>query len=372
VLLTNAVLEEAMKLGLFCQSTRVGVPPQDSWQQDLEDIIHADGLGFTETWVAEHIGGGSRMAVMPAVDLFICKAAGVTRNMRFGPGIRNLPFHHPVEVAIQAAMCDVLTGGRYNAGFGSVRAAGERSYFPQFGIDATVADERDMVQEAIDLILQCWMADEPFDFEGRFWHGEGIIVHPKSLQQPHVPVGMANSGTIATAQYIGRQGFFPLYYFFDTAQQLKELADAYVEAGEAAGKNPSRDNLRVSRIVYLADTDKEARDRIRDDIQPRLERYRQNSRLRHLQRSVGENASLDEVDFDFLVDAGIFLVGSPDTVYQRIQELYEEMGGFGVLLSVIGHSIATLEERKRSRQLFVDEVAPRLQSLQPAVAAAAS
>jgi len=352
-----------MRFGLFCQSTRRGIPTQDAWEEALQDIIDADELGFEETWVAEHLGGGSGMSVIPVVDLFICKAAALTNQMRFGPGIRNVPFHQPVEVAMQAAVCDTLTNGRYMAGFGSVRAPGERNYFKQFGIDAELSDERDMVLEAIDLILKCWTEPEPFDFQGRFWHGEGISVHPRPIQKPHPPVGMANSGTVATAQYIGRQGFFPLYYFFDTAPQLDELATAYVEAGLAVGRSVSRHETRLSRVVYVADTDQQARNDIRGDIEPTLDARRAGARLRHLQRSLAPGDSLDDLSFDYLVDNGIFLVGSPDTVYQRIKEFYDEMGGFGVLLALIGHQIGTLDQRKRSRRLFMEEVAPRLHDL---------
>src|SRR5439155_9905915 len=246
----------------------------------------------------------------------------------------------------------------------------------EFGIDQDLSDERDMVFEAIELILKCWTETEPFDFRGKFYHGEEILLHPRPIQKPHPPVGMANSGTVATAEYIGKQGFFPLYYFFDTALQLDELAAAYVEAGLAAGRAVSRNETRLSRVVYVAETDQQALDDVRDDIEPTLDARRAGARLRHLVRSLAPGDELDDLNFDYLVDKGIFLVGSPDTVYQRIKDFYDEMGGFGVLLTLIGHQIGTLEQRSRSRRLFMEEVAPRLRELTPdaaqAVAAATS
>src|SRR5439155_11519678 len=138
----------------------------------------------------------------------------------------------------------------------------------EFGIDQDLSDERDMVFEAIELILKCWTETEPFDFRGKFYHGEEILLHPRPIQKPHPPVGMANSGTVATAEYIGKQGFFPLYYFFDTAPQLRELADAYVAAGQAAQSSPSRNETRLSMVVYVGETDKEACNDVRPDIEP--------------------------------------------------------------------------------------------------------
>ena len=55
---------------------------------------------------------------LPSADLFICKAAALTKQIRMGPGIRPLPFFHPLQVATDCAVCDHLTDGRYIAGFG--------------------------------------------------------------------------------------------------------------------------------------------------------------------------------------------------------------------------------------------------------------
>ena len=48
----------------------------------------------------------------------ICKAAALTKQIRMGPGIRPVPFFHPLQLATDAAVCDHLTNGRYIAGFG--------------------------------------------------------------------------------------------------------------------------------------------------------------------------------------------------------------------------------------------------------------
>src|SRR5438045_1913792 len=113
---------DAMRFGLFSFNARGYEVAADSWEEDLWEIRIAEGLGFEETWIAEHVT--ARFAdQLPAVDLFICKAAALTERMRFGPGVRPLPYYNPVQVATQAAVCDHLTGGRYMAGFGGARGA---------------------------------------------------------------------------------------------------------------------------------------------------------------------------------------------------------------------------------------------------------
>ena len=73
-----------------------------------------------EAWISEH---GSLMTFnapdqMPCADLLICKALSLTKQIKMGPGIRPLPFFHPLQVATDCAVCDHLSDGRYMAGFG--------------------------------------------------------------------------------------------------------------------------------------------------------------------------------------------------------------------------------------------------------------
>src|SRR5438046_776273 len=109
-----------MHIGMFSNGNRHRPIAQPTYEEDLREIILADELGLRECWVSEH---GVFVAFnapdqLPSADLFICKAAALTKQIRLGPGIRSLPFHHPLQIATEAAVCDHLTGGRYNAGFG--------------------------------------------------------------------------------------------------------------------------------------------------------------------------------------------------------------------------------------------------------------
>ena len=109
-----------MKIGLFSNGNRNNALAKTSYDDDLHEIILADRLGISEAWISEH---GTFLAYqrpdqLPSADLFICKAAALTKQIRMGPGIRPLPFFHPLQVATECAVCDHLTNGRYIAGFG--------------------------------------------------------------------------------------------------------------------------------------------------------------------------------------------------------------------------------------------------------------
>lgn len=153
-----------MQFGLFSNGHRLNDVAKTSYEEDLAEIVLADKLGIQEAWISEHgsLVNFQRPDQMPSADLLICKAAGLTKQIRMGPGIRALPYYHPLQVATDMAVCDHLTNGRYLAGFGVGLGGGSK---PQRG--PVRGDRRAMTHEAIDLILTAWTAPEPFD-----WHGE--------------------------------------------------------------------------------------------------------------------------------------------------------------------------------------------------------
>lgn len=349
-----------MRFGMLSRNGRDVPIAADSWDEDLWDIVTADELGFQEVWITEHIHG-SGPDHLPSADMMICKAGGLTKQIRFGPGIRPIPNYHPIMVAMEAAVADHLTGGRYMAGFGGAGPLG--NYFRQFGVDRDPTEKRAMMHEGIDFILKCWTEDEPFDFHGQFWHGEGIRVQPKPLQNP-LPVGLAVSETISTAELAGRMGFMPLHSQYEGPAQLKELGSAFERAAEAEGRHGVRKDVRIARFIHVSDTDKAARDEIRESMEPWVQYIRKGPiSTRHLIPRLSPGMELRDVTFDYLIDSGIYFVGSPDTVCSRIRDLYDEVGGFGVLLLEVGRGTGPRELRQHCWSRFMNEVAPRLADL---------
>ena len=69
-----------------------------------------------------------------------------------------------------------------------------------------------------------------------------------------------------------------------------------------------------------------------------------------------------EITLEYLVD-NIWIVGSPDDVEAKIRALYEEVGGFGVLLAM-GHEWSPKDPWVNSMELLANEVLPRLSDLE--------
>jgi alkanesulfonate monooxygenase SsuD/methylene tetrahydromethanopterin reductase-like flavin-dependent oxidoreductase (luciferase family) len=352
-----------MQFGLFSNGERSNRIASISWDEDLEEIRLADKLGFCEAWVAEH-PGGNRVDAQPCADLFIVKAAALTKRLRFGPAIRPLPFYHPAQVATEAAVCDHLTGGRYMAGFGG-GIGGPGAALRSRGINVQTRDDaRAMMHESIDFILRCWAEPGPFDFEGRFWQAQNIKTQPKPLQQPRMPVGLAVTESLSSAELAGRLGFLPLHSFHDVASSLSEHHRAFVAAAKAAGRKPSRNDIRITRYIHVSDSVKKAKEEIRDSMTPHIERRKRDFAWQ-FNRCMPPSGKIEDVTFDYLVDSGVYFVGDPDTVAHQVKDLYREVGGFGVLLLTAGKDIGSRQQRARSLRLFAQHVAPRLVDTDP-------
>ena len=106
-----------MKLGTFMMPLH---PPEKSrticFEEDIELVVLADELGFTEAWVGQH--HTVAWEPIPSNDLFIATVLPRTKNIRFGTGVSIIPQHHPANIAVRLAFLDHLSRGRIYCGFG--------------------------------------------------------------------------------------------------------------------------------------------------------------------------------------------------------------------------------------------------------------
>lgn len=355
----------------------------DSYDVDLSEIVAADELGFREAWIAEHVSrttsgidfqfdAAEGHDVLAAVNPFIGKAAALTKHIRLGPGVRPLAWYQPLQVALEANVCDHLTRGRYMLGIGTGGYSNNQMEQRGIGDEVGGLDPRQRTQgveterhgrwhEAMDLIMKAWTAQEPFDYEGRFYRGKRAFVKPGPYQKPHPSVGVACSFSAPSVEFAGRKGFLPVFAQYTEAAKLRELGDVYVRAATAAQQPVGRKDIRATRYVYVADSDEQARRAFAPGVAREMENL--NTRFVVQSRYLRQGDPPEAMNFDYLVDAGYVIPGDPDTVFERLKQDYEASGGYGVLLLVMGHDVATLEQRTRSMSLFMHEVAPRLNEL---------
>lgn len=341
-----------MQFGLFSNGQRRNAVARTTYLEDLDEVVLADELGMREAWLSEH---GTFVAFqapdqLANADLFICKAIERTKQIRLGPGIRPLPFFHPLQVATDAATCDHLCDGRYMAGWGLGIGNGDG----QRGA-VQAANQREMMREAIDIILKAWTTEGRFDFEGKFWQGKRWHVIPKPLTKPRMDVGIACSRSDSTLELCAEYDFFPLLSWTPTQEQMKQMMLSYLNAPKA--KAPDRRKIRASRFIYVADSRAAAKKELKDaDVLSLVKSGRLDAQIRP-----GETR--DDMTMDKLIDRGAFFCGDAASVYEQCKNFWEETGGFGVFLLMAGKDWGTNEQRARSMREFMTVVAPRLQKL---------
>jgi limonene 1,2-monooxygenase len=353
-----------MEFGIFSNGFRPHTTASQTYQEDLAEIVLADQLGFRDAYISEHHGEPvyiGKVDTLPVPELLMCKAAALTKRIRMGAAVKLIHLAHPVDTAIQAAVTDHVVGGSrfifgFGTGFPSPLFADER------GLSYT--DRHERLRESLDLILKCWTAPEPFDWEGKHWRGKGIVATPQPLVAPHMPMATATD-TEAMIDLAGARGYALLTAQLEPAGSIRKKGDRYARAAKAAGRTMPLNNIAAARYVYIADSRREAMDDLRPSINYELGYQIKRGLIRVLTSSYGLTFPGGQVTFDQLAEAGFYCIGDPDSVARQIREFYEAAGGFGTLLIVTGKNWATQEKVFRSMRRFMAEVAPQLRGLVP-------
>ncbi len=358
-----------MRLGYFTMPSH---PPErslkDGHDWDLQNLIWADELGFEEAWIGEH--HAMVWEPHPSPDLLVVEGFRATKNIRIGPGGICLPYHHPVELANRMAMLDHISGGRLNFG---IAASGSPTDWEMFGVDGMGGENRDMVNESVEIIMNIWDPKPGWKFEGKYWKAAVPTPIPPLLQQhilpvqkPHPPIGVAGlSSPSPTLTMAGERGWIPMSLNLNPAYCASHW-DSYEAGARKGGHTVSRRDWRMVREVFVADTDEEAWELSVNGEMGRM----MNEYFLPLLKAFGFTDFLkaeattpdDQVDAAYCAEHN-WLIGSPQTVAEKIEKVYADTGGFGVLL-LFGFDYLDHEPAwKRSMELLANDVMPRVAHL---------
>ncbi len=342
----------------------------ETLDSDLDQIVTLDGLGYREAWIGEHFTAGWENLAAP--DLLIAKAIPLTKNIILGTGVSCLPDHDPFVLAHRIAVLDHLAKGRFYWGVGAGSFIGD---FEVFGIDPKTGEQRDLTNESLEFILNLWNDPKPGLYENKRWKFKvpnpvaevGLGVHTKPYQKPHPPIGVAgitaSSGTLRIA---GANGWIPMSINFITKNVLRTHWQSVEDGAHETGRTPDRSMWRVARDIYVAETTEDARRDVKEGTLARdfteyffkmVPRIRGNLDIFKMDKGMADS----DVTPDYLLD-NLWIAGSPDDVARQIRELYEYVGGFGVLL-VMGHEWKPRDKWERSMRLLAEEVMPQLADL---------
>jgi alkanesulfonate monooxygenase SsuD/methylene tetrahydromethanopterin reductase-like flavin-dependent oxidoreductase (luciferase family) len=202
-----------------------------------------DRAGFDSIWVTEHhfTDDGYLAAIMPA----LAAIAARTTRVAIGTYVLLAPFYHPLRLAEDTAVIDIISEGRLRLGIGLGYRAEE---FDGFQVPRTQRLGRTL--ETIEILKRAWTG-ERFSFEGKHFQFRDVRVLPRPLSQPHPQLlwgGMA-------PRAIERGAELDLSFACNLGQREVAL---YREALRRRGKDPAAYDIVNSRTMYVADSADEA------------------------------------------------------------------------------------------------------------------
>ena len=208
-----------------------------------------DQLGFDTMWLTEHHFQYEGYEVLPNLILFGQHLASLTKDLRLGQMFNVVPQWHPLRLAEDFALADIVTGGRmeFGVGRGTVpREAWALGTVVASGDNAMSAEHdrinREVFEESMEVIKLAWYEDR-FSYRGKHWvfppddvPDRGTTVRdltmiPKPLRKVDVYQPISSPETI---EYVPRAGHKAVYWLTN-AESQKQKWDRYAEIREEIG-----------------------------------------------------------------------------------------------------------------------------------------
>lgn len=166
----------------------------------------------------------------------------------------HVPTIHPVMAAKQVTTIDHISGGRMAL---NIVTGWHTPEIEMFGAKQLPHDERyDMTQEWFDIVRQLWIAEEPFTYEGKYFHVHDALISPQPLQQPY-PVVM-NAGGSPAGRHFGAKNCDVVFINADAKQQTPEGMKEKVDLFKRLAKEEYGREILVWTNAYIVQEDTEA------------------------------------------------------------------------------------------------------------------
>jgi putative FMN-dependent luciferase-like monooxygenase len=284
------------RLGFFTRLLDL-TDPAERYRLATAQIIHAERFGFDSAWVAQHHfhedEGG-----LPGPLVFLAQVAAQTSRIRLGTAIVTLPLELPIRVAEDAAVLDLMSGGRLEVGVGP---GGNLSAFEAFGLDS--AERGTLLAGHLQVLRDAW-AGRPLSGGDRLYPSTPHLVE-RIWQATFTVDGARRAGAAGDGLMLSRAQPRPANApDLSLAEIQNPMIDAYL-AALPEGRQP---RILASRTVFVADDRKEAMRFAEAGLE------RQRERLIRTGRAAASGSVGD------LIGAFNVHLGTPDDVIASLQE----------------------------------------------------
>ena len=317
----------------------------------LEQVQLIEELGYDAVWFGEHHYSGYSFGAPAVVAM---AAAGRTRRLRIGTGVSLVPLHHPLVLAEEYAMLDVLSNGRLEYGIGR----GFLAYaYEVLNVDMAQSVER--YREGTELIIKAWTADAPFSFKGKFWELTDYNFSPKPVQKPHPPVYSSGTRTPESYSWAGSKGLnLCTAFFIPDRQMVADNIRIYRETLRRNGYDPAQREVIGVVPMYCGESREEAR---RHGGEYVLNYFKFFDALDRRGSKRGSAQGYVEMPFEYFDDAQMIFVGEPQALVKRIQWAREFYACESFLFEA-SHGGAPHQHVMRSLERFAKYVMPHFRT----------
>lgn len=228
---------------------KIGLSPlqgQASFDETLRECERAEAAGFDSVWLGEH---HNNPILHPAPLIGLAAIASRTTRVKLGTGVLLLPLYHPMMVAEEGAMVDMISRGRLILGIGAGYAPEE---FSAFGYSLKERGSR--LEEGASLLCRLW-TEEHVTHRGKHYRLQDATIAPRPVQRPRPPIWF---GAWAEAA-IRRTARLGDAWFIGPSASLKEIvpcAALYQRACADSGKHDGE--VALFRYVFVTRTNEEA------------------------------------------------------------------------------------------------------------------
>ena len=290
--------------------------------RELEALTLAEQQGYDAAWLGEP--SPSRYGIAPAVLHGAASLSSKTQRIRIGLAVTVLPFFHPLRIAEELAMLDLMSSGRLDCGI----RPGELPLGSNLGADLEQGQR--VLQEQLEVVKEAWVG-LPFSHQGEFFDFPTLECFPSTEQEPHPPLFVMPRGR-EDFDWACEQG----YPVLAEALEAKAALDRR-SARQAVGASP----FALCMPVYVGAT----QSRARAEAEPAL--------VAACQRTSGGDS---EPSSELLLDQHS-IVGDAAYCRDEVARLCEQLD-LDCLLAWQDFGNLSQELSLASQQRFIEQVAP--------------
>ncbi len=341
----------------------------DVYDEHIRLAARVEELGWHSYFVIEH----QNVRPITAPSVYLTAVARATSSLRIGTMMWQLPFHHPIRLAQEVAMLDHLSRGRVEFGTG---IGVHEHEFIRWGVD--FYQRAAISEEVMKIVKMAWTQDE-VTFDGKYFHFDEALPQPRPFQKPYPPIWAAVHSDMAV-EFAARNNY-NVAQNLDTDEVIARKFDLYRKIWRECEHEGPMPRVFLQRQVHVAETDEKAHEEARRFLatheggpvpirggavaETRIG-WGTNARgmgrdsERPDDKNRGPTMQKAAQDYQFSIDNGLALVGSPETVIKKLQE-GQKMIGYDLFCT--NHEIGGMPKANmlNSIELFGKEVIPAFQ-----------